>query len=107
MRRNRGKKPEHQIRIAKERILILFDEAAKMVKEDSALANRYVALARKIGMRYNVRLPTNLKRKVCKYCKAFLQPGVTSSVRLKNGCVRVKCFNCNKMIFYPLRQRDK
>jgi len=99
------KKPEYQVRIAKERIHILFKEAEKMVRKDRALANRYIKLARKIGMRYNVRLGKDLKRKVCKYCKAFLYPGVTSQTRVKKGCVKVKCSHCGKTSHYPLNNR--
>ncbi len=100
------RKPEQQVRIARERIGILFDEAAKMVKEDRALANRYVRLARKIGMRYNLPLPKHLKRRVCKYCKAFLYPGVTCTMRTKRGYIRIKCLHCGRTIFYPLSGRN-
>jgi ribonuclease P protein subunit RPR2 len=96
------RKPEYQIKIAKERIEILFKEAEKMVKEDPKLANRYVKLARKIGMRYNVRLGKDLKRKVCKYCKGFLYPGVTCQTRVSDGYVKIKCLHCNRVLRYPL-----
>lgn len=91
-------------RIARERIQILFEEAEKAAKEDKFdFANRYVELARKIGMRYNVRIPRELKRKFCKYCHAYLYPGKTCRVRIdsEKKIVKVKCFSCNKTIHYP------
>ncbi|MFH0949258.1 MAG: ribonuclease P [Candidatus Aenigmatarchaeota archaeon] len=101
--RNRGTKPKEQVKIAEERIDILFSEAEKIVKSDKKLADRYVNLARKIGMRYNVRMPRMMKRKYCRYCHAFLQPGLTSKHSLKKGILRIKCFSCNRTIRYPIK----
>ena len=97
-----GKKPEWQVKIAKERIVILFDEAAKAVKEDPELAKRYMKLAKRIGMRYNVRLE-KMRWKFCKYCYNFFLPGKTCTQRLKNGKINIKCLSCNKVIRYPYR----
>ena len=97
-------KPEWQTRIAKERVEKLFSEAGKA--KTQALANRYVALARKIGMRYNVRLPKGLKRKYCKYCYAFFRSG-NYKHRTKNGFVNVTCLKCGKTSRYPLSKRSK
>ena len=98
----RGKKPDYQIKIAKERIAILFSEAEKAVKEDPELAKRYMKLAKRIGMRYNVRLG-KLRRKFCKHCYNYFLPGKTSIHRLKDGKINVKCLSCNKVIRYPYR----
>ena len=62
----RREKPEEQIKIAKERIAILFKEADK----EPDMAKRYMKLAKKIGMRYNVRLGS-LKRRFCKECHSY------------------------------------
>jgi ribonuclease P protein subunit RPR2 len=96
------RKPETQIKIAKERIEILFKEAESVVSKRPDLAKRYIKLAKKIGMRYNVRLG-EFKRRFCKYCYSFLLPGVTCSQRLRNGRITIKCFSCNKTIHYPYK----
>ena len=96
-------KPAWQIKIAKERIDILFKEAQKMVKEDPNLAKRYVELARKIGMRYNVRIQKEFKRQYCKYCKAFLLPGFSSRQRLKKGILHITCLGCDKVMRIPYK----
>ena len=96
-------KPEYQLKIARERIQILFGEAEKSAKEEPQLAKRYIQLARKIGMRYNVRIPRDLKRKFCKHCHAFLRFGVNARLKLKNGVVTIKCFSCNKTTHYPYK----
>jgi len=100
----RGSKPEWQTKIAKERIAILFNEAQKMGKENKKLANRYVELARKIGMRYNVRLPSELKKHVCKGCKAYLAPS-TAKYSTKNKILRIKCNACSRINRYPLGKK--
>jgi ribonuclease P protein subunit RPR2 len=99
-------KPISQIKIARERIKILGELAIKRAKEgDIELANRYIYLARKIGMRYNVRLPKDLKRRYCKYCYKFLLPGKTSQHRMKHGILTVKCLNCNGIMRYPVKNK--
>lgn len=85
-------KPLWQIKIAKERIDILFDEAAKT--KNPALRKRYMQLAKKIGMRYNVRLG-NKKRKFCKRC--FYYFGSDVKRRFKNGKIVIRCPGCGRV----------
>ncbi len=85
-------KPEWQIRIAKERIGILFEEAAK--SKDPALQKRYMKLAKKIGMRYNVRLGKR-KKQFCKHCFAYFGPDARR--RLKNGKLVIVCPGCKRI----------
>jgi len=94
--RRRSSKPLHQIKMARERIHILFGEADAIVKRDPKLAQRYMLLARKIGMRYNVRLTREQRRRVCRHCRAYLRPGVTSEHVVRRGTVRVRCLLCKK-----------
>ncbi|MCD6226435.1 MAG: ribonuclease P [Candidatus Aenigmarchaeota archaeon] len=95
------RKPSWQIKIAKERIKRLL-ELAKEKNE-----SRYISLAKKIGMRYNVRLPKKIKRKICKKCNIFLIPGKTCSIRLdsKNKCIIIKCKKCNSIYRYPYKRK--
>ncbi len=96
--RSRSNKPIEQIKIAKERIAILLDEAEKT--DEPVLQKRYVELAKKIGMRYNVRLPSSAKRKFCKYCYARLLSGW----RTKKGIRYIVCKGCGKTIRFPFRK---
>jgi ribonuclease P protein subunit RPR2 len=99
------RKPEQHLKIAKERIQILFSLAEKEFKKHPDRSKRYIELARKIGLRYNVRLPKELKRKFCKNCNVLLIPGATSSVRLdsKKKVLNIKCLKCEKNYIYPYR----
>ena len=93
-------KPEWQIKIAKERIDILFSEAAK--SKDRTMQSRYVKLAKKIGMRYNVRIPGKFKRTYCKHCYYYFSAGVKR--RLKNGLLTVKCPGCDRVARFPYKK---
>jgi len=68
--------------IALERMEILFDLARNAVKAHPERAKRYVQLARRIGMRYRVRMPKALKNSFCKQCLALWIPGYNVKVRL-------------------------
>ena len=105
----RSKKPVSQIKIAKERIAKLFKLAEKEFEKHPARSKRYVELARKIGMRYNVRLTKQQKRKFCKACNNLLKQGVTARVRTdsKNRAIVIKCLKCNKIYRYPYTRTDK
>ena len=80
---------------ALQRIKILFREA----KSNSSKANRYVELARKIGMKVNLPLPKEFKRKFCKHCNNYFKTG-NYRVRTRNKLVVYYCLNCKKYMKY-------
>lgn len=94
-------------RIAAERVRKLLSEAEAVFSEDKALANRYVALARRIAMKLNVRLPSELRRKYCRHCQAFLMPGRNCRVRLREGKVVYLCRECRHMTRLPYVREQK
>jgi len=67
-------KPERQTRIGKERIALLLKKAGEASTE-RALADRHAAVARKIAMRFNIRLERAQKRRICPHCHSYLSPG--------------------------------
>ncbi len=93
--------------IARQRIERLFLLAQEVAKSDLCLADRYVELALRISMRTRVRIPRELKRSVCRKCKAFLYPGITSRVRMharRSPHVSVTCLNCGAVRRYLLKK---
>jgi ribonuclease P protein subunit RPR2 len=100
-----GRKPFWQVKIAKERIQILFDLAKKEFRKHPERSRRYIQILRKIGLRYNVRLPKEIKRSFCKKCNSLLIPGLSAEVRLnkRTKTVNIRCKNCNKIYRYPYR----
>jgi ribonuclease P protein subunit RPR2 len=101
----RGKKPKWQIEIAKERIRILFSLAKSQLEKNPERSKRYVELARKIGLRYNIRLEKSMKRSFCKSCNSILISGKTSLSRLdsKKKTLNIICKNCGNIIRIPYK----
>src|SRR5208282_1241889 len=65
----RGRRTGSMVRIAGERIADLFALAEReAVASHGDLAHRYVVLARKVGMRYNVRLLREYRELYCRTC---------------------------------------
>lgn len=83
-------------KIALERINILFREARKIYSYDPKLSDRYVALARKISMKYKVKIPSVHKRKFCKHCYGFFMPPKNCRARTRDGKLVYSCFRCKK-----------
>jgi len=97
-RQRSGRRSRENAQIASERMAILFWEAERAAREGAPeLSDRYVSLARSIGMRYNVRLPARLKRRACPKCGAFLVPGKNLRVRLRNGKSVWTCLKCGNV----------
>jgi len=82
-------------KIALERIYRLFELAERNFKKHPERSKRYIELARKIAMRYNVRIPFELKQKFCKKCNAFLKAGVNAKIRVSKHIIKVTCLECN------------
>ncbi|MFH0837555.1 MAG: ribonuclease P [Candidatus Aenigmatarchaeota archaeon] len=98
-------KPADQVKIAKERIALLFSQAEQSAKKGKiAYANRYVQLARKIGMRYNVRMPSDYRRRFCRQCKKYLHVGLSSEERQEKGFLKIRCLSCNRLMSYKLTE---
>jgi ribonuclease P protein subunit RPR2 len=83
------------VRIARERVSDLFGLAEREARgPHPELADRYVALARRIGMRYNVRLRREYRELYCRSCSAFWVEGRTVRTRLRSGCRVRTCLRC-------------
>jgi len=90
--------------IAKERISILFKEAEKAAKEGNLQrASRYVFLARKLSMKFSVKLAREQRRKFCHKCYKYLQPGKNVAVKInqKTKAVEYICKECGHINRYP------
>jgi len=87
--------------MAEQRIRRLFELASLEYQKHPELSDRYVGLARLLGMRHRVRMPQVLKRRICKHCHRYLTPGKSSRVRLRGSYVAVTCLSCGKQMRYP------
>lgn len=89
--------------LARQRIERLFVLAEEEHVHHPERSDRYVALARKMGMRMRVRIPRRLKRRACGGCGCYLSPERTR-VRLHDGVVTVTCTECGEQMRYPYRK---
>ncbi len=96
MKRKHKQKSKSNRKIALERVKILFKQAKDAFKKDPKLAHRYVHLARKIAMKFKVKIPKELKRKFCKHCYKYLVPNKNCRVRVHNGHIVYYCLECKK-----------
>ncbi len=95
MRRYKKKKQE-QKKIAQERIDTLFQQAKKAFSKDPALADRYVALARKIAQKHRVRIPSQYKRRFCRHCYSYLVTGMNARTRIRDKFIVTFCEKCKR-----------
>ena len=87
-----------------ERIETLYDLSFNMARTGELdLARRYLTLARKIGMRYTIKIPSRLKRRTCKECRVPLLPDITSRTRIRPGKMVVTCLECGHISRYPFK----
>jgi ribonuclease P protein subunit RPR2 len=92
--------------IARERIELLMREADTAALSGSLdMADRYVEMARRVGMRYNVRIPREYRRRFCRGCYGYMLPGITSRTRLNRGKLVTTCTRCGHIARMPLVER--
>jgi ribonuclease P protein subunit RPR2 len=92
------------VRVAAERISDLFALAETEASGDRpGLSDRYVRLARRIGMRYNVRLLPEYSELYCRGCSRFWVEGRTVRTRLRSGHRVRTCLGCGRPRRVPFR----
>lgn len=82
---------------AAEVVRLLTESSVSLAGTDLKLAKEQAALARKVMLRFNVRLDPSLRRFTCRGCKSLLVPGVNARVRLGHGkptTIRITCMDC-------------
>jgi ribonuclease P protein subunit RPR2 len=83
--------------IALRRIEILFNNALSNAKNNPGLAQRQAEIAKKISMKFKIKMPFEISSSFCKKCKKFIAPGIASKIRIgsKPKSIRVTCSYCN------------
>ena len=96
--------------IAQKRIERLFELAIEMLHERPDLSQRYVEIARKIAMRARVKLPREKRLLICRHCKKFIFPGVSSRIRIqkrREPHIVITCLHCGGYMRIPLRKKER
>ena len=89
--------------LARQRIERLFVLAEEEHQQHPERSDRYVEIARRMGMRMRVRIPRRLQRRICKGCRCYLSHE-RARVRLRDGRVTVTCLECGEEMRYPYRR---
>jgi len=89
----RGKKPKWVKETAWKRIERLLELAEANLKKHPERTRRYIELAKKLSSKYNVTIPRESKRRICKKCDTFLLPGFNLSIRADRN-TRAMVYTC-------------
>ena len=83
---------EEAARVAKK----LVELAVSSARTDPALAKKQAESARRVMLKFNIRLDWSLRRFYCHGCKKLLIPGMNARVRLakREKIVRIICSDC-------------
>ena len=101
------KKPEAWTKLARERMQILLSLAEAEAATHPERSKRYVELAKKIGMRYNVRLKDT--KRFCRKCSSPLVPGVSCRIRSRKDrqAMVTTCLKCGAISRRPYIREKK
>jgi ribonuclease P protein subunit RPR2 len=99
----RNKSEERVLAQERMRRLVALAETAQRRADPPREVKRYVSLARRIGMRYQVSLPRDVRRRLCRGCETILIPGKTARHRVTSGRLAVTCLSCGTIKRYPFK----
>lgn len=89
-----------QRRIGIERVQILFSNAMYYASINPEISRKQLKVARRILLKFNIRMPYPDKLFFCRKCKSPLLIGVDSKVRIVNSPklhIRVSCLKCGNV----------
>ncbi|MBN1544503.1 ribonuclease P [Candidatus Woesearchaeota archaeon] len=100
-----GRKPDDTIKIANQHIASLLEQAKEAATSNPSLADRYVALARKVAMKFRIRMQPSQRRLFCPHCYRFMLPSKNLRVRVHEHRVIYYCLDCKKFWRRPLGKK--
>ena len=95
--------------LASERMTILLTLSKEALRTNPKRAQHYFQLARKLGMRYKIRLPPQFRGLICRSCKRLIVPGINARVRLqqrREPHIVITCLECGGQRRIPLRSHE-
>jgi len=101
----RNDKSKHKA-LAKERIIRLFEIADSFLKKYPSFSTNCIKHAKKISMRYRIRIPKPYNRRYCRKCCSYLIPGYNMKTRVHRRKVIVTCEVCGNIRRYPISEKE-
>lgn len=93
----KGTRKEQQ-RQAFSEITLILSKASEAFEKKPELSHKYAKKARRMSLKYKLKLPLNIRRRICKNCFSFLVPGKNLRVRTTRGHVTYYCLECKKFM---------
>ena len=101
----KGTKKQQQ-KLALAEIIAILSKAADVFGTKPELAHKYAKKSRRIALKYKLKLPSSLKRRICKNCFSFLVPGKNLRARTTRGHVTYYCLECKKFMRFGYRKNQ-
>jgi ribonuclease P protein subunit RPR2 len=100
---------ERHERTSGERVRKLFELAERVFDDNPERSKRYICLMRKVAMRFNVRIPKDIRRRFCSRCHAVLVFGRNARMRTnkRQQSVIVTCLECGNVMRYPYKKEKQ
>ncbi|TFF92113.1 ribonuclease P [Candidatus Thorarchaeota archaeon] len=105
-RRRQSRRRKRQI--AEERIRLLWAQAQEVAASDPKRARSLMQTAKRIAQKVRMRLPREMRRRICKNCETILVPGRTCRVRVRGNRMRhltVTCLECGVVHRYVVERQ--
>lgn len=105
----RRRKPRWIKQLAEKRIETLLNLAKSNAKKHPERSMRYVELAGKLSMKYNITISREWKKKFCKKCNTFWVLGKNLKVRSdpKTKTTNYICIECGNVKRYGYAKKSK
>ncbi|MFX0044646.1 MAG: ribonuclease P [Candidatus Hermodarchaeota archaeon] len=94
-------------RLAAARIETLWEQASQLAKTDKDGARRRMLIADRVAQRARIKVPRQIKRRICGECGHVLIPGENCRVRVRQNRSRhlsVTCFDCGSITRFYVGQ---
>ncbi|MCW4027322.1 MAG: ribonuclease P [Candidatus Bathyarchaeota archaeon] len=93
-------------RLARARIKLLWEQASEIAKTDPEGARQRMQVALKVAQKVRIKVPQEIKRKICRRCGMVLVPGESCRARMRNNRsthLTVTCIACGNITRYYVR----
>ncbi|MBI2127202.1 MAG: RNase P subunit [Thaumarchaeota archaeon] len=91
--------------VASQEVNSILEQAVETAKTDIELAKKQAAIARRICLKFNIRLLYEKRQLLCRGCKQFIVPGINARVRIssKPRMLILTCLDCKHTYRRPLK----